>query len=246
MGNHWHGLIETPEANLSIGMKWLQSTYTQRFNRHHKECGHLFQWRYKGLPIDPDAEEYFHVVSNYIHLNPARAKQITLPDGKLANYPWSRYPFYIRTRKRPDWLYVDRVLSSCRLNVDRQGRLQYRQRMQLHVDELSISKTPGEYDPDWSMIRRGWCLGSRTFRERLLDKLDTIRSATQPASLHGDEIRLHDERQATKLKEQGLKILGLTKKGLACLTKGANEKKALAWFIKSQTVVTNAWLAKQL
>jgi len=37
MGNHWHGLIETPEPNLSIGMKWLHSTYTQRFNRRHKE-----------------------------------------------------------------------------------------------------------------------------------------------------------------------------------------------------------------
>ena len=37
MGNHYHLLVETPAANLVSGMKWLQGTYTQRYNaRHHK------------------------------------------------------------------------------------------------------------------------------------------------------------------------------------------------------------------
>ena len=31
MGNHYHLLVETPEANLVTGMKWLQGTYTQRY-----------------------------------------------------------------------------------------------------------------------------------------------------------------------------------------------------------------------
>ena len=30
MGNHYNSLIETSEANLVDGMKWLQGTYTQR------------------------------------------------------------------------------------------------------------------------------------------------------------------------------------------------------------------------
>ena len=29
MNNHYHLLLETPEANLVAGMKWLQGTYTQ-------------------------------------------------------------------------------------------------------------------------------------------------------------------------------------------------------------------------
>ena len=33
LGNHYHILLETPEANLVVGMQWLQSTYTKRFNR---------------------------------------------------------------------------------------------------------------------------------------------------------------------------------------------------------------------
>lgn len=30
MTNHYHILLETPEANLVAGMKWLQGTYTMR------------------------------------------------------------------------------------------------------------------------------------------------------------------------------------------------------------------------
>src|SRR5690554_3673765 len=47
MSNHYHLLIETPEANLVAGMRWLQSTFANRFNRFRKENGHVFQGRYK-------------------------------------------------------------------------------------------------------------------------------------------------------------------------------------------------------
>ncbi|MGH8092761.1 MAG: transposase, partial [Chthoniobacterales bacterium] len=41
--NHFHLVLETPQANLAVGMKWLLGTYTQRFNRRHRLSGHLFQ-----------------------------------------------------------------------------------------------------------------------------------------------------------------------------------------------------------
>ena len=85
MINHYHALIETPESNLSVGMKWLQSTYTQRFNRRDRKWGHLLQGRYKALLIDPDDDTYFRVVSHYIHLNPARAKRPMVKEGVLAS-----------------------------------------------------------------------------------------------------------------------------------------------------------------
>src|SRR3954454_17820990 len=78
MGNHYHLLVETPEANLVAGMKWLQGTYTQRYNSRHKLRGHLFQGRYKAVVVDGEEEPYFQVVSTYIHLNPARAKLIEI------------------------------------------------------------------------------------------------------------------------------------------------------------------------
>src|SRR6059058_422292 len=76
MSNHYHLLLETPEANLVAGMKWLQGTYTQRNNSRHELRGHLFQGRYKAIVVDGEEESYFQVVSTYIHLNPARAKLI--------------------------------------------------------------------------------------------------------------------------------------------------------------------------
>src|ERR1700754_4113801 len=42
MSNHWHAVIETAQANLSVGMRWLLGTYTQSFNRRHGQWGHLF------------------------------------------------------------------------------------------------------------------------------------------------------------------------------------------------------------
>jgi REP element-mobilizing transposase RayT len=50
MGNHYHLLVETPRSNLVAGMKWLQGTFTQRFNSRHQVFGHLFRGRYKRGP----------------------------------------------------------------------------------------------------------------------------------------------------------------------------------------------------
>ena len=74
MSNHYHLLLETPEANLVAGMKWFQGTYTQRFNSLNKRRGHLYQGRYKALIIEPDESDCFVTVGTYIHLNPFRAQ----------------------------------------------------------------------------------------------------------------------------------------------------------------------------
>ena len=52
MGNHYHLCVETPEPNLVEGMKWLQSTFANRFNRFRKANGHVFQGRYKAILLD--------------------------------------------------------------------------------------------------------------------------------------------------------------------------------------------------
>ena len=58
IGNHYHLLLETAEANLVDGMKWPQGTYTQRFNARHRLFGHLVQGRYKALVVDGEEEDY--------------------------------------------------------------------------------------------------------------------------------------------------------------------------------------------
>lgn len=44
MTNHLR--VETPDANLSKGMRQRNGVYTQAFNRAHHRVGHVFQGRY--------------------------------------------------------------------------------------------------------------------------------------------------------------------------------------------------------
>ncbi len=55
MSNHYHLVIETPEANLSKGMRHLNGVYTQRFNRTHHRVGHVFQGRFKAILVEKDS-----------------------------------------------------------------------------------------------------------------------------------------------------------------------------------------------
>jgi REP element-mobilizing transposase RayT len=74
MRNHFHLVVETPQANLIAGMQWLLGTYTARFNRRHKVFGHWLSGRYKSLLVDGSGGGHLKTVCDYVHLNPARAK----------------------------------------------------------------------------------------------------------------------------------------------------------------------------
>ncbi|KFD40736.1 hypothetical protein DK28_0201130 [Peptococcaceae bacterium SCADC1_2_3] len=37
MDNHYHLMIETPDANISTGMRQLNGVYTQQYNRRHEK-----------------------------------------------------------------------------------------------------------------------------------------------------------------------------------------------------------------
>ncbi|HSR24845.1 MAG TPA: transposase, partial [Candidatus Eisenbacteria bacterium] len=46
MGTHYHVVLEARRMDLSAGMRWLNGTYAQRFNRRHERRGHLFGTRF--------------------------------------------------------------------------------------------------------------------------------------------------------------------------------------------------------
>ena len=109
MANHFHLVVETPQANLVAGMQWFLGTYTARFNRRHRLFGHLFSGRYKSLVVDGSRNGYLPTVCEYVHLNPVRAKLLP-PEAPLESYRWSSYPEYLkRPSQRMSWLRVDRV-----------------------------------------------------------------------------------------------------------------------------------------
>ncbi|MEI6891515.1 MAG: transposase, partial [Pontiella sp.] len=186
MGTHYHLLLETPEANLVAGMKWLQGTYTQRFNSRHKLRGHLLQGRYKALLVDGSGGDYFLTVSNYIHLNPARTKGFNPSVAKLAEYKWSSFPLYGRPSKRPKWLCVDRTLGSRGLEDSVGGRRSYREYMNKRALEVAESDNPMEFDSHWAGIRRGWYLGTDQFKVEMLQRMDELSGKRE--SFSGAEI----------------------------------------------------------
>ena len=167
MTNHYHLLVETPQPNLVAGMRWFQTTYTVRFNRRHRLSGHLFQGRYKAVVVNPDENGYFVTLSDYIHLNPVRARMIAL-DGRLFDYRWSSYRWYATKKERPEWFEPARVLGELGFNDTAEERRRYPERMRGRaVDELADKNMAAN-----DRLRRGWCLGEASFRERMLSLLE--------------------------------------------------------------------------
>lgn len=245
MGNHYHLLLETPHANLVDGMRWLQGTYTKRFNIRHKVWGHLFQSRYKALLVDP-AENYFQTLCSYIHLNPARAKNFDLNAGELADYPWSSYPQYLNPVKRPAWLSVERSLGNYGLKDDAAGRRTYEQIMKKRTVEVIHHDNPYEADVLWSDIRRGWCFGSESFRNQMVESLDDVLQGNRRESFSGDQTRQHDVLDAERLVTEGLERMGLKDFELELLKKGDLRKRVIAWVVRKRTSVRNEWIAERL
>ncbi len=118
MRNHFHLVVETPNANLVAGMRWLLSTYTIRLNHRHKLFGHVFSGRYKALVVDGSGNGYLRTVCDYVHLNPVRAKLLG-PEQRLLEYPWSSFGLYLAGwAHRPQWLRVDRLLGEHGIEED--------------------------------------------------------------------------------------------------------------------------------
>jgi len=105
MGNHYHLLVETPDANLSRGMRQLNGIYTQKFNWKRRKQGHLFQGRYKAILVDRD--EYLLELARYMMLNPVRAGLVEAPD----DYRWSSYRAVVGQAEKPEFLTTEGILA---------------------------------------------------------------------------------------------------------------------------------------
>jgi putative transposase len=246
MGNHYHLLAETPEANLVAGMKWLQGTYTQRYNRRRRLFGHLFQGRYKAVIVDGRKEEnYFQVVSTYIHLNPARAGLIRIGKDRLKRFKWSSYPWYLsRAGSRPVWLSTEQVMGNLGLApADRRG---YEAYIEGRVLELGSKAGRKELDEQWKALRRGWYVGSESFVEKLEKYLDKALDGRRRESHSGQARAAHDQAAAEKALGQALKALGLEKSDLSQMSKSAPEKMVLAWWLRQRTTVDLRWVSERL
>jgi REP element-mobilizing transposase RayT/succinate dehydrogenase flavin-adding protein (antitoxin of CptAB toxin-antitoxin module) len=105
MPNHYHLMVQTPDANLSRCMRHLNGVYTQKYNLSHGCDGTLFRGRYRSILVDADS--YVLQLVRYIHRNPLKAGLVK----HLDQYAWSSYKGYISNSRQWCWLYKDFVLQ---------------------------------------------------------------------------------------------------------------------------------------
>lgn len=104
MPNHYHLLVETPQPNLSRGMRQLNGLYTQAINRRHRRVGHVFQGRFKAILVEKDA--HLLELCRYVVLNPVRARLVSQP----RQWRWSSYRATANEADEPTWLSTDWIL----------------------------------------------------------------------------------------------------------------------------------------
>ncbi|HSP32710.1 MAG TPA: transposase [Thermoanaerobaculia bacterium] len=168
MLNHYHVVVELTDADaLSRGMKWLNGSYAQWFNREHERVGHLFQGRFNGFLIDK--ETYFLEVLRYVVLNPVRAGIVERPE----EYVWTSYRATVGNVVAPEWLAIDDALVHFSDGV-RAARERYRQFV---AEGIGSTRRP------WDDLIGAMYLGPRQWVERMRDRVELKpRSSDHPLS----------------------------------------------------------------
>jgi len=159
MDNHYHLLIETSAPTLSKGMKFLNGTYTQYFNRQHRRVGHVFQGRFKAILIQKEA--YLLELARYIALNPVRARMVR----SAKEWRWSSYRATAGYDESDACLTTEWILAGfAKTKKDAQQR--YRE---------FVQEGKGQPSP-WQQLKNQIYLGDDDFVNDMQSKLDPDQS----------------------------------------------------------------------
>ncbi len=162
MSNHYHIVIETPDANLSKGMRQLNGVFTQHINRRYGFAGHLFQGRFKAILVERDT--YLLELARYVVLNPVRAGMV----DRVSSWPWSSYQAMMGSVPAPDWLETDWVLGQFG-SERRQARIDY---------EVFVAEGVGRGSV-WEGLKHQVFLGSDGFVEHFSDNTERAERLTE-------------------------------------------------------------------
>lgn len=159
MDNHYHLLIETSTPTLSKGMKYLNGTYTQYFNRQHQRVGHVLQGRFKAILVQKDA--YLLELARYIALNPVRAQMVR----SAGEWRWSSYRATAGYEKRDACLTTEWILAGF-ANTKNVAQQRYRD---------FVQAGQGQPSP-WQQLKNQIYLGNDDFVHDMQRKLNPEQS----------------------------------------------------------------------
>ncbi len=241
MRNHFHLAGETPEANLSAGMKWLQGTWVARFNRFRGIAGRPFQGRFKALHVEPG--HALAEVAHYIHLNPVRAGVVGA--DAVGSFRWSSL-HHFRGKSRPAGLESITVRAEAGgLPDTAAGWKRYLAYLALRAEEELAERRKR-----FGRLSRGWCIGSATFRDEMRARLGHEGAGggiaeSRFAGLEPEERRRERELGWESQLKRVADAAGIDLEALPTL-KSAPEKVVLAVLLRRVSDVSNGWLAERL
>ena len=179
MSNHYHLIVQTPEANLSACIQWLSVSYSIWFNKRHGRAGPLFQGRFKSIPVENSAWGY--ELSLYVHLNPVMRAGLGLEKKtrkseargyrkptkeevkarlqELRTYQWSSYRVYAGYCKSLDWLEIKDLLRRATRDPEKRS-WKYRQ-------DVMYRLAQGVSEPFQEKLKTGMALGTEKFLRKI-------------------------------------------------------------------------------
>jgi REP element-mobilizing transposase RayT len=211
MDNHYHGIFQTPDANLSAGMQWFHGSYSAWYNARHNRVGPLFQGRYRAIPMEDGGWAYD--LSFYVHLNPLRIRGLGLDKNgrveeakgyreptqeqvverlkRLREYRWSSYRAYAGYQDAPKWLETGEILRRTGAEKDKceeQYREDAKERLTCGVDPTRTER-----------LRDAVAIGSEQFAKRMRKVSDkvSLRGVADRRELRR-RVRMEDVRKAVE------------------------------------------------
>ena len=98
MTNHYHLVVQIPEAGLSSGMQWLNGGFSRITNRQQGREAHLFRNRFASRVIESDA--HLLAACRYVVLNPVAAGLCE----RAEDWEWSSYRATAGLERNPGFL----------------------------------------------------------------------------------------------------------------------------------------------
>jgi REP element-mobilizing transposase RayT len=241
MDNHYHLIVQTPQANLKKIMHYINTSYVVYYNKKHRRVGPLYQGRYRSILIE--AEEYLNYLSKYIHLNPVRAKIVKSPE----EYKWTSYEEYVGKGRKKRWLETNAILGNFGRFI-KESKKEYKEFV---LDGIGKEEEIRKYMKD--NTHKGIVLGSIDFFQKICnvyiegkkdEEIPLLREIQREVDLKREDIEekvrgiIHNEKEARKitiylmrkytqrsLKEIARSFKGIGDTGISILCKRVEKKR---------------------
>jgi putative transposase len=234
LSNHFHLCLGTPRGNLSEGMRWLQATFANRFNRYRKESGHLFQGRFKSLVVESGQPLLTQV--NYIHLNPLRAGLETAE--RIGSYPFSSLCRFPKRKSRPAFADVSWMEYLGDVSDTNGEWTRYRNLLRLRTAD-----NREEIEKLEKAMNRGWCIGTIAFKKAVAADLNQPNAVM---CLEHEQLKEFNELRWELCLAKALKALKKSEADTTDAKRSEPWKLAIASKMKRETSVSNKWLGERL